>query len=172
MKKNSNSIKVPNITHHHRHIIKSIKAQANAKRTISEKLSDWVTKIFGGVTFLVLNVIWFTSWVLVNTNSIPGVEAFDPYPFGLLTMIVSLEAILLSIFVLMSQNRSAKTDDLREETDLQLDMIAEKELTKLLRMVATLMEKDGIDISKDKELMEMLKPTDLDKLKKVLEEQV
>jgi uncharacterized membrane protein len=154
------------------HIIRSLKKEADAKRSLPEKIADWMTNAFGSMAFLAFNVIWFAVWITVNIGIIPGVTPFDPFPFGLLTMIVSLEAILLAIFVLISQNRAAKVADLREEVDLQVDMIAEEELTKLLKMVSLLCEKNGIDVSKDEELQGMLEPTNVEKLERILEEQV
>ncbi len=155
-----------------RRIIKSLKAEADKKRKITEKIADTMTAACGSITFLVFNVFWFALWVVWNMGFIPGLKPFDPYPFGLLTMIVSLEAIILAIFVLISQNRGAKVDDLREEVDLQVDIITEQELTKLMTMVALLLEKNGVDISKDEELQGMLRPTNFDKIKKALEKQV
>lgn len=155
-----------------RHIIKSLKAEADQKRKPSEKLADFFCAVFGNVSFLIVNVMWFALWILANQNLIPGIPAFDPYPFGLLTMIVSLEAIVLAIVVLISQNRSARVDDLREEVDLQVDMITETELTKLMQMVNELLKKNGIDTSRDHELQEMLQPTNLQKIKKILEREV
>ena len=99
-----------------RRIFRSIKAKADAKRTTAEQIADWMTLSFGSMTFLLLNVLVFVLWILVNTNQIEAISPFDPFPFSLLTMIVSLEAIILAIFVLISQNRNAKVDDLREET--------------------------------------------------------
>jgi uncharacterized membrane protein len=153
-------------------IIKSLKAKADARRKPSEVIADWMTKSLGSIWFLSLNVLWFTTWILININAIPGIPAFDPFPFGLLTMIVSLEAIMLAIFVLISQNRASQIDDLREEIDLQVDIITEKELTKLIHMMSILMEKNGIDLSGDKEIQGMIKPTNLDRIQKILEKQV
>lgn len=155
-----------------RRIIRSLKAKADAKRTVSEKLADWMTKTFGSIPFLIINVCWFAAWILINSYFIPGLEPFDPYPFGLLTMIVSLEAIILAIFVLISQNRAFQVDDLREEIDLQVDIITEQELTKVMEMLSRLMKKSGIDISKDRVLTEMLQPTNLAKIERALEKQV
>jgi uncharacterized membrane protein len=155
-----------------RRIIKSLKAKADSKRTWPQKIADWMTLNLGSIGFLAANVVWFTSWIVVNSGLIPGIEPFDPFPFGLLTMIVSLEAIMLAIFVLISQNRSQQIDDLREEIDLQVDIITEEEITKLLQMVSALMEKNGIDISKDKVLDSMIRPMNVHKLEKALEKQV
>src|SRR3989344_6485652 len=102
-------------------IFHSIKAKADAKRTIMEKMADSMTSNFGSNAFLIFNVFLFTAWILINTNQISSISSFDPFPFNLLTNIVSLEAIILAIFVLISQNRTSKVDDLREETHLQLN---------------------------------------------------
>src|SRR3989344_3194567 len=99
-----------------RKILKSIKAKADARRTVTEKIADAMTSNFGSNTFLLFNVFLFTAWILINTDYIEFIAPFDPFPFNLLTNIVSLEAIILAIFVLISQNRTAKVDDLREET--------------------------------------------------------
>lgn len=155
-----------------RRIIKSLKAEADKKRAVSEKIADAMTAACGSITFLALNAAWFILWIIWNVGWIPDLKPFDPYPFGLLTMIVSLEAIILAIFVLISQNRGSKIDDLREEVDLQVDIITEQELTKLMAMVTILLEKNGVNISKDEELQEMLKPTNFEKIKKALEKQV
>src|SRR5687767_14664636 len=80
-----------------RKAIKSFKAKADAKRSPTEKFADMLTAKFGTVTFLTLNFLWFAVWILIDTGMVPGVEPFDAFPFGLLTMIVSLEAIGLAI---------------------------------------------------------------------------
>lgn len=160
------------IYHTSRRIIKSLKAKADAKRTPAEIIADWMTERLGSIPFLVLNILWFVSWITINTGLIPGIAPFDPYPFGLLTTTVSLEAIILAIFVLMSQNRAEQVDDLREEIDLQVDIITERELTKLIKMTEILMEKNGIDVSRDTELQEMIKPTNLENIEKSLEKQI
>lgn len=157
---------------HRRRVIRSLRAKEDEKRSLSERLVDKVSEISGSVTFLVINVVFFAVWIVLNTNIIPGIEPFDPYPFGFLTMAVSLEAIMLSILVLISQNRAAKIGELREEIDLQIDILTEEELTKLLHMVALLLEKQGIDNGHDEELKEMLEPTDIDALETELEEQI
>lgn len=156
---------------HSHETIRSLKARADARRSLLEKLADIFTTKFGSISFLGLNVAWFTVWIVMNTG-LTSIPPFDPFPFGLLTMIVSLEAIVLAIVVLISQNRSSRVDDLREETDLEVNIIAEQELTKLLHLVAQIAEKNGIDPSKDKLLQEMLKPVDTEKIERVMEEQV
>jgi len=156
----------------HTRVIRSIKAQADAKRTWVEKLADWITASFGSITFLALNVVWFFAWIFINTGQVKSIQPFDPFPFNLLTMVVSLEAIILAIFVLISQNRSLKVDDLREELHLQVNLIAEQEITKTMQLVATLLQKNGVDLSQDAELQKFLKPISEDDLEKKLEKEM
>lgn len=155
-----------------RKAIKSFKAKADAKRSPTEKFADFLTAKFGTVTFLALNFVWFTVWIAINTGNVPGVTLFDPFPFGLLTMIVSLEAIGLAIVVLISQNREARISELREEIELQLNTVADGELTKLINLMAILLEKEGVDVSNDPELKKMLKPIDSAEMVRQLEEEL
>ncbi|MBP9694885.1 MAG: DUF1003 domain-containing protein [Candidatus Magasanikbacteria bacterium] len=152
--------------------IHSVQKKHDAMRTWSERLADAITNLFGSIIFFLINLILFSLWILINTGLLPLIEPFDPYPFGLLTTMVSLEAIFLSIFVLLSQKRSAKIDALREEVDLQIDIITEQELTKIMHLLVKLLEKNGIDTSKDTELQEMLKQLNTSKIERVLEQQI
>ena len=153
-------------------IIRSLKARTDVRRSLVEKIADWVAGFFGSITFLVVNLVWFSLWILINLNLIPGFPPFDPFPFGLLTMIVSLEAIVLSIFVLISQHRVAAVDELREEVDLQVDLITEQELTKLMHIAVLLARKNGIDLSKDGELEKMLKPLPQERIETILKKEI
>lgn len=155
-----------------RRIFKSIKAKTDAKRTTIEIVADWMTSAFGSITFLLFNIFLFTFWILINTKQLTFISVFDPFPFNLLTTFVSLEAIFLAIFVLISQNRTAKVDDLREETHLQLNLISEREITKLMKMMAILMERQGVDLSQDPELKKMLKPISEEEIEKRLEKEI
>ncbi|MBU0611889.1 DUF1003 domain-containing protein [Patescibacteria group bacterium] len=153
-------------------IFHSIKAKANAKRKSTEKIADWMTSKFGSNTFLLLNIILFIVWILINTGNIKWINVFDPFPFILLTTIVSLEAIVLAIFVLISQNRTAKIDELRAETQLQLNLISEKEITKIIKMMALLLNKQGIDLSQDPELKKMIHPVSEEEIERKLEKEI
>lgn len=143
-----------------RQVVKSFEAKMIQQRTAAEILADFITHIFGDLRFAILNFAWFLVWIFWNMDWIPGLTPFDPFPFGLLTMIVSLEAIFLSIFVLISQNRSAKTDKLRSEVDLQINLTSEQEITKVLSLLKMMMEKNGFDLSRDEDLPRMLKQID------------
>lgn len=140
-------------------LVKSFKAKANAKRTATEKFADWMTIKFGTISFLLFNGLWFLFWIVINVGWIPAIKPFDK-DFGILTMMVSLEAIFLAIIVLISQNREARIGEVREEMELQIDTIAEGELTKLINLMVLSLEKQGIKVEHDAELQEMRQPID------------
>lgn len=155
-----------------RRLVRRLKEGKDARRTVSEKIADWVTWNIGSIGFLFFNLVIFVVWVALNLGGITGLKPFDPFPFGLLTMVVSLEAIVLSILVLISQNRAEKIGNLRDEIDLQVDLITEREITKTLSLISLLAEKNGIDLSEDEELVGMIKPTDTSKIERELEKRV
>ena len=154
-----------------RRIIRSFEAKSLHNRNFGEKLADTITASTGNIAFLLLNVYWFSIWIVLNVNVIPGVVPFDPFPFGLLTMIVSLEAIILSVFVLLSQNRAAHIDSLRDELHLQVNLIAEEEITKVLEILADMRAKMGIK-REDPELSRMLERIDTSYIERTLQKQV
>jgi len=100
------------------------------KITALQRVADWISWFSGSMQFLALNAVWFVAWIAINTLSL-GVPQFDPYPFGLLTMIVSLEAIFLSCFVLISQNRQAEKDRVRADIEYEVNIKAELEIAHL-----------------------------------------
>jgi uncharacterized membrane protein len=105
--------------------------------TVVQKVADWIAEFSGSMTFLVLNALWFAVWIWLNVS---GAWRFDPYPFGLLTMIVSLQAIFLSIFVLLAQNRQAAKDRLRADIEYEINVKAELEVAHLHQKLDNLRE--------------------------------
>lgn len=148
--------------------INSFKAKMDLQRGLSDKIADALTDSFGTVLFLSANVLWFGIWIAINTGMITGIAIFDPFPFGLLTTIVSLEAIFLAIVVLISQNRSARIDDLREEIDLQINVRTEAEVTKMLIILDRIHDHLGLPPEDDEELIVMKQKIDLDSIEKTL----
>lgn len=146
-------------TERRRQFFKSFEAKSLRSRSLLTQISDDLTEICGSTAFLIFHIIFFTAWVVLNMEVIPGTIAFDPFPFGLLTMIVSLEAIFLAIFILVSQNRSSLVSTLREEVHLRVNLIAEEEITKALEVLAEIRKEVGIK-KPDPELDEMLRRTD------------
>ena len=111
-------------------------------RTVGGRIADSITDFTGSMAFVFVHVVWFGLWILLNVGmiQIPHVSEFDPFPFSLLTMIVSLEAIFLSTFVLISQNRLAAAGEKRAELDLQINLLAEQKATKVLEMLDQITE--------------------------------
>lgn len=153
-----------------RQFYKSFVAKALKSRSYLTRISDRLTETFGSTTFLTLNALFFTLWIAVNLNLTPF-PVFDPFPFGLLTMIVSLEAIFLSIFVLVSQNRTSYVDNLREELHLQVNLVAEEEVTKILKVLAEIRKKVGIT-KEDPELDKMIKRIDTNYIERSIVNQI
>ena len=152
--------------------VRALKARLAAKRSRLETIADRLTRIASSGYVLAVHVVWFGGWILWNTGRIPGAEPFDPFPFGLLTMIVSLEAIFLSIFVLMAQQRESSIAELREEITLQVLMRSEEEVTKTLQLVVGLYQRLGHKLAEDPELAEMMKPLDADAIEQQLMTQI
>jgi uncharacterized membrane protein len=126
-------------------IIARLEQEALHERSIGERISDEITRWTGNIIFVGVHVALFVFWALVNTGLVPGVTPFDPFPFGILTLIVSAEGVFLAIFILISQNRMSRQADRRAHLALQVSMIAEQELTMLLRMQKRMGEHLGLD---------------------------
>lgn len=134
-------------------------------RSKAERLSDDITRFAGGGRVLVLHVIWYAVWILANIPLIPGVRPFDPFPFPLLTTAVSLEAIFLSLFVLASQNRLAHQADKRAHLDLQIDLLAEREMTVVLRILQDIARHLEVKVSvTPRQIVDLIKTTDVHEL--------
>jgi uncharacterized membrane protein len=138
----------------------AIKAQNSAHRTRLERFVDAMNEAASSTWCLVIHVVGFSFWLLWNTGRL-GITPVDPYPFGLMTTIVSLEAIFLTIFVLMAQKREAAIAELREELGLQVSLRVEQEVTKTLQLVAGLYTRLGYRVGDDPELHHMLQPLDV-----------
>ncbi len=150
----------PNSSKFRRYIFRSLEAKSLRARPLATRFADELTDLCSSPAFLFINALVFITWIVVNIGVLPGIEPFDPYPFGFLTMAVSLEAIFLSIFVLVSQNRAAQIATLRDELNLRVNLIAEQEITKLLKMQVELLKKLRLldkETKDDDELEFMLK---------------
>jgi uncharacterized membrane protein len=134
-------------------------------RSKAEQISDWIALTAGNGVVPVLHVVWFGAWLLVNAGMIPGVRPFDPFPFPLLTTIVSLEAIFLALFVLASQNRLTRQNDKRSHLDLQVDLLAEREMTAVLQLLQDIARHLKVHSTVTPEqLRDLMKKTDVRRL--------
>jgi uncharacterized membrane protein len=139
------------------------------ERTFWDRVADMVAAFSGSIVFVVLHVAGFAAWFLINLGLIPGLRPFDPYPFILLAMVVSCEAVLLSTFVLMKQNRMSRRGEQRDQLHLQIALLAEKELTKLLQGQRLMAERLGLpEIARDAEGQELSQQTAVDSLAREL----
>jgi len=111
-------------------VSRNVNEEMEVHTSALQKIADWIAWFSGSMSFLILNAAWFIIWVSLNTLPL-GIPAYDPYPFGLLTMIVSLEAIFLSCFVLISQNRQAEKDRVRSDIEYEVNIKAELEVAHL-----------------------------------------
>jgi len=143
------------------------------ERTWLDYVADGIGGFSGSIYFVLLHVVWITIWFLINTGHFFGLRKFDPYPFILLGMVVSVEAVLLSTFVLMKQNRMAQRVEQRDHLNLQIDLLAEEEITKILQLQRAVCERLGIETAvQDPNVNEMAETTPLQTLANELREKL
>ena len=150
--------------------VAQIEQSARDGRSRIDHFASMITRVAGTANSILFHLVWFVAWLLVNLHTVPGIQSFDPFPFNLLTTAVSLEAIFLTLFVLISQNRLSQEADKRAQLDLQVNLLAEKETTMILRMLQDISERLGVRGSSTKELRDLIKETKVEELAKKLEE--
>jgi uncharacterized membrane protein len=155
----------------HTQAFRAVKARQSGNQTAMQIFANSLTTLASSTGFFVFHAIAFATWIVWNLGWL-GLPAFDPFPYGLLTMIVSLEAIFLSIFVLMSQSRESAIAELREEMTLQVNLKIEEEVTKTLQLVAGIYTRLGQRLGEDPELRKMLQPLDPSVIEHDLMEQI
>jgi uncharacterized membrane protein len=153
-------------------VITKLEERAIHTRTPIEHAADVITKFAGSTPFIVFHIFWFGIWILINASLVPGITPFDPFPFSFLTLVVSLEAIFLSLLVLMAQNRMTKEADKRAHLDLQINMLAEQQNTLMLKLLQKIGEQLGVEAESDEIIQEMIEDTDVDQLAEALEEKL
>jgi uncharacterized membrane protein len=131
-----------------------LRLKAARGRRLQDRIADAITSLSGRMAFVYLHLVWFGAWILLNDGRL-GVPPFDPFPYGLLTMVVSLEAIFLSTFVLISQNRLSEEVERRADLDLHIGLLTERELTRVLQMLETIQDKIGIKDDDASELADL-----------------
>ena len=147
--------------------------QALEQRSVAERFADVVGSFAGSPFFIVLHLALLIAWLLINSGRISWIRPFDPYPFSLFAMIVAVEAVFLSSFILMRQNRMMRRGERRNHLNLQIDLLAEKEITKLIQMTRAICGKMGLEnIMADKEIRELSQNTSIESLSQTLEERL
>jgi len=140
---------------------------ANAQRTSADRVAERIAAFCGSMRFVWVHVIWFGGWVLLNV--IPGIRHIDPFPFTFLTLVVSLEAIFLSTFILISQNHDTRISERRSHLDLQLNLLSEQENTKMIRILRQIATAVGADVEIDPSVKPLEQEIDPEKLVQQLE---
>lgn len=130
------------------------RAEAARRRRPGDRVADAITRFCGSMTFVYVHAAWMGAWLLINSRVVPILPPFDPYPYVMLAMVASVEAIFLSTFVLISQNRMQRTADKRDELDLQINLLAEHEITRLIALVDAIARKLDVPVP-DAELEEL-----------------
>jgi uncharacterized membrane protein len=153
--------------------IAKLEEEALHRRTVAERASDAIVKSIGSTPFLLLHVLLVTIWCTVNLNLIPAIRPFDPFPFGILALLLSAEAVFLTIFVLISQNRMSREAERRSHLGLQVGMLAEQELTVMLQMLQKLCQHAGVDVKSSNQQVEgFSETTDVQKLASELKDKL
>lgn len=126
------------------HAMLEVRAREQREEPRGDRIADAITRFTGSMWSVALHLLLFGGWIVVNTGVVPGISPFDPFPFVMLAMAASVEAIFLSTFVLISQNRMSKLADRRAELDLQISLLAEHEITRLVMLADAIATKVGV----------------------------
>ena len=148
--------------------IVQLEETAKANREKTDQMADAIARFCGSFTFVWVYLIWFAAWIVINI--LPGLPQFDPYPFTFLTFIVSLEAIFLSTFILISQNHETRLSERRNQLDLQVNLLTEQENTKMLKVLERIADKVGANTQDDPSLQVLEQSTRPEKLVEQIEE--
>src|SRR5689334_13389189 len=153
--------------------IVKLEEQSRQERTTADHISDVIASFVGSIPFVAMHVLWFGIWLVINTGMLGPSLKFDPYPFALLCMLVSLEGVLLSTFVLIKQNRMSQRADYRNHLDLQINLLAEKEVTKILQLQRLICRRLGIEEAEaDREVSELSHVTAVENLARELHSKI
>lgn len=142
--------------------MRRVEEQALANRSLADRIAAFVAGFCGSMPFVWLHVLWFACWL--GLNSWPGIRHFDPYPFTFLTLVVSLEAIFLSAFILISQNYELRISDRRNQLDLQINLLTEQENTKMIQILERIAKKVGANVGDDPDIDLLKQATEPEKL--------
>ena len=148
---------VDDVTERNVQTIVQLEESAKAKRDLTERMADVIARFCGSFTFVWVHLIWFGLWIVVNV--LPTLPHFDPFPFTFLTLVVSLEAIFLSTFILISQNHEMRIGERRNHLDLQINLLTEQENTKMLKLLKSIAQRVGARTDEDPSLQVLAQST-------------
>jgi uncharacterized membrane protein len=155
------------ITQRNVQLIRQLEESAKQERTRSDLVAEAIANFCGSMTFVWVHVVWFGVWIVINLT--PGIRHLDPFPFTFLTLVVSLEAIFLSTFILISQNQDTKISERRNHLDLQINLLSEQENTKMIAILQAIAAKVGAEISEDPHLQALSEETEPERLVRQIE---
>jgi uncharacterized membrane protein len=159
---------VADVTRENVNAMRQLEEAAMAKRTRADRAASLIARFCGSMPFIVIHVLVFAGWILFNAA--PGFSHFDPYPFTFLTLVVSLEAIFLSTFILISQNYDMRISERRNQLDLQINLLSEQENTKMLQMLERIAVKVGAHDRADAQVRALEEATRPESLVEQIEE--
>jgi len=159
---------VADVTRENVRAMRKLEELAVANRGVADRIAEFVARFCGSIVFVWIHVAIFALWILWNV--LPGLHHFDPYPFTFLTLCVSLEAIFLSSFILISQNYEMRVSDRRNQLDLQINLLAEQENTKMLQLLEAIAEKVGCGMKDDPEIRALEEATRPETLARQIEQ--
>ena len=149
-KNRRNGTSAEELTEQNIETVAKLEQAAREQRTPTDRVAEAIANFCGSMSFVWVHVVWFSAWIVFNT--LPGIRHVDPFPFTFLTLVVSLEAIFLSTFILISQNLETRVSERRSHLDLQLNMLSEQENTKMIAILLAIAKKVDADLSRDPEL--------------------
>ncbi len=146
-----------------------LKSSLDFTKTRTDHITVFIIDVLGSMKFLLSCFILFAAWICWNINLFP-LKPFDPFPFPILEMAVSLFAIILSVLVLINQNRQGKIETIRQQVEFEVNVRAEEEITKILNMVHEIYQHLGINTITDQQLEEMKEPTDIKQIHRTIDD--
>jgi len=161
---------VADVTRENVQAMRRLEELAVAKRTLADRVAEFVARFCGSITFVWIHAVLFTVWI--GWNALPGLAHFDPYPFTFLTLCVSLEAIFLASFILISQNYEMRITERRSRLDLQINLLSEQENTKMLQLLDRMARKMGLYEEDDPEIQVLEQATRPETLARQIEDAI
>jgi uncharacterized membrane protein len=143
------------VVHRNIRALLEVRQQYERSMTPQDHIADRITRFTGSMLSIILHALLFTAWILINLGVVPGIRPWDPFPFVMLAMFASVEAIFLSSFVLVSQNRMAALDTKRADLDLQINLLAEHEITQLITLTDAIAQHLGVNTGREAEVDEL-----------------
>jgi uncharacterized membrane protein len=160
----------PTVRATHRNIEAVLQLEREAAQRLgrSERIGTWIIQRIGRLRFVVAHLVLAAAWIAINLGGVPGLEPFDPFPFGMFTLVVTTEGVCLALFILIAQNAMDRQADRRAHLTQQISLLAETETTKVLQLLRAIAERNGV-VVKDEELVHLSETTEVETLARDIE---